>query len=86
MFHCRFADESDAQFITSNVMKVVVRGLEKFTNYSIQVLAYTRMGEGIRSRPIYVKTQQDRKWIAFITYRSKMIFECIRSLGWDIFI
>ena len=62
--HLKISDESDAQFITSKDLKVVIRGLEKFTNYSIQVLAYTRMGEGIRSRPIYVMTQQDRKYFS----------------------
>ncbi|XP_064651143.1 cell adhesion molecule DSCAM-like isoform X4 [Lineus longissimus] len=52
-------DESDAQFVTSKELKVVIQGLEKYTNYSVQVLAYTRTGEGVRSRPIHVRTQQD---------------------------
>ncbi|XP_074653669.1 cell adhesion molecule Dscam1-like [Tubulanus polymorphus] len=52
-------DESDAQFVVSKELKVILQGLEKFTNYSLQVLAYTRMGEGVRCRPLYIRTLQD---------------------------
>ncbi|XP_013413706.1 Down syndrome cell adhesion molecule homolog, partial [Lingula anatina] len=52
-------DESDAQVITTKNINADIHGLEKFTNYSLQVLAYTRMGEGVRSAPIYVRTEQD---------------------------
>ena len=38
-------------------------GLRKFTNYSIQVLAYTRRGEGVRSPAIYVSTQPDSTYL-----------------------
>ncbi|KAG7252613.1 hypothetical protein CRUP_000589, partial [Coryphaenoides rupestris] len=33
--------------------------LEKYTNYSIQVLAFTRAGDGVRSEQIYVRTKED---------------------------
>ncbi|PVD26143.1 hypothetical protein C0Q70_13812 [Pomacea canaliculata] len=52
-------DESDANFVTSSRLEVILYSLERYTNYSIQVLAYTRKGEGVRSDPIYVTTQQD---------------------------
>ncbi|GFR74893.1 down syndrome cell adhesion molecule [Elysia marginata] len=52
-------DESDANFQTSPHLEIVLFGLEKFTNYSVQVLAYTRKGEGVRSAPVYVTTQED---------------------------
>ncbi|XP_059143240.1 cell adhesion molecule DSCAM-like [Physella acuta] len=52
-------DESDANFQTSSQLEIVLFGLEKFTNYSIQVLAYTRKGEGVRSTPVYVRTRED---------------------------
>ena len=35
--------------------------LEKYTNYSIQVLAFTRAGDGVRSEQIYVRTKEDGK-------------------------
>uniref|UniRef100_A0A8B9RJX7 Down syndrome cell adhesion molecule a n=1 Tax=Astyanax mexicanus TaxID=7994 RepID=A0A8B9RJX7_ASTMX len=34
-------------------------GLEKYTNYSIQVLAFTRAGDGVRSEAIYTRTKED---------------------------
>lgn len=45
--------------MTSSRLEVILYSLERYTNYSIQVLAYTRKGEGVRSDPIYVTTQQD---------------------------
>ncbi|XP_071439149.1 cell adhesion molecule Dscam2-like [Hetaerina americana] len=38
---------------------VVVHGLEKFSNYSIQVLAYTRVGDGVASPPMFCVTEED---------------------------
>ncbi|XP_070184378.1 cell adhesion molecule DSCAM-like, partial [Littorina saxatilis] len=52
-------DESDANFVTSSRLEVILYNLQRYTNYSIQVLAYTRKGEGVRSEPIYIITQQD---------------------------
>lgn len=36
-----------------------LHALDKYTNYSVRVLAYTRIGEGIQSSPIYCLTEQD---------------------------
>lgn len=36
-----------------------LHALDKFTNYSVRVLAYTRIGEGIQSSPVYCLTEQD---------------------------
>ncbi|CAH1795907.1 unnamed protein product [Owenia fusiformis] len=52
-------DESDANMIISTKLTAALYGLQKFTNYSIEVLAFTRRGEGVRSNPIYVVTHQD---------------------------
>lgn len=40
-------------------MKTVLSGLGKYTNYSIQVLGYTRVGDGMKSNPIYCLTNED---------------------------
>lgn len=53
------SDESDGLSITTGQLSSVVHGLQKFSNYSVQVLAYTHVGDGTRSSPIYVMTQQD---------------------------
>lgn len=33
--------------------------LDKYTNYSISVLAYTAAGDGVPSNPVYCRTKQD---------------------------
>lgn len=37
--------------------------LEKYTNYSISVLAFTSAGDGVVSNPVYCRTLQDGKTI-----------------------
>lgn len=36
-------------------------GLEKYTNYSIQIRAFTRAGDGVRSEQIYTRTKEDSR-------------------------
>ena len=43
-------------------------GLEKYTNYSIQVLAFTRAGDGVRSEQIYTRTKEDGRSKASRSY------------------
>lgn len=38
-----------------------LHGLQKFTNYSIKVLAYTSAGDGVVSDILYCCTEEDRK-------------------------
>lgn len=49
-------DETDATTIVTKKLGVTLVGLRKYTNYSIQLLAYTRVGEGVASPPIHVMT------------------------------
>lgn len=42
-------------------MTMTLAALRKYTNYSIQVLAYTRVGDGVSSRTIYCRTKEDGK-------------------------
>ncbi|XP_066139979.1 cell adhesion molecule Dscam2 isoform X2 [Euwallacea fornicatus] len=37
----------------------VITGLRKFTNYSLQVLAFTKVGDGLMSIPHYCQTEED---------------------------
>lgn len=41
-------------------LETALHNLEKFTNYSIRILAYTRVGDGVKSLPIYCHTAEDR--------------------------
>lgn len=45
----------------TTALTTVITGLRKFTNYSIQVLAHTRMGDGIFSQPFFCSTEEDGK-------------------------
>ena len=49
------------QNITTTRERVELRGMEKFTNYSVQVLAYTQAGDGVRSSVLYIQTKEDSK-------------------------
>lgn len=57
------------QNITTTREQVELRGLEKFTNYSVQVLAYTQAGDGVRSNVLYIQTREDREY----THKTKKI-------------
>ncbi|XP_050665035.1 cell adhesion molecule Dscam2 isoform X2 [Leptidea sinapis] len=39
--------------------ETILHGLQKFTNYSMEVLATTNGGDGVRSAPIHCQTEQD---------------------------
>lgn len=45
---------------TSNI-ETFLHALQKATNYSMRVLAYTSVGDGISSVPIYCATEEDGK-------------------------
>lgn len=49
----------EMQNITTIREQVELKGLEKFTNYSVQVLAYTQAGDGVRSNVLYIQTRED---------------------------
>lgn len=38
---------------------VLLGGLQKYTTYSLQVLAFTQMGDGPPSNPILLRTKED---------------------------
>ena len=48
---------------TVTVKTAELDGLEKYTNYSIKVLATTMKGDGPPSEPITVSTDQDSKYM-----------------------
>lgn len=40
-------------------LTTVITGLRKFTNYSLQVLAFTKVGDGVFTTPTYCQTDED---------------------------
>ena len=55
------ADETGQMVLTTerDTHSRKILGLLKFTNYSVQVLARTQVGDGVASAPIYVQTRND---------------------------
>lgn len=49
----------DIRNVTTSQPSLELDSLEKYTNYSIQVLAFTNAGDGVRSEQIYVRTKED---------------------------
>ncbi|KZC04295.1 Down syndrome cell adhesion molecule-like protein Dscam2, partial [Dufourea novaeangliae] len=52
-------ETSKSEMIT-NAFTVAIHGLGKYTNYSVQVLALTRAGDGVASTPFYCVTKEDQ--------------------------
>ena len=53
------SDELESVTVTMPGQSAMLKNLCKFTNYSIQVLAFTRAGDGVVSEPLFVTTQPD---------------------------
>lgn len=51
--------DNTAQSKMTKSLTTVLHGLLKYTNYSIQVLAFTHVGEGLRSVKSYCRTKED---------------------------
>ncbi|XP_046745786.1 Down syndrome cell adhesion molecule-like protein Dscam2 isoform X2 [Diprion similis] len=43
----------------TTALTVVMHGLERYTNYSVQAVAFTRAGDGVPSTPLYCLTEED---------------------------
>ncbi|XP_065334249.1 cell adhesion molecule Dscam2-like isoform X1 [Cloeon dipterum] len=51
--------DSSAQSKMTKSLTTMLHGLLKYTNYSIQVLSFTHVGEGVRSSKIFCRTKED---------------------------
>ncbi|XP_047119733.1 Down syndrome cell adhesion molecule-like protein Dscam2 [Schistocerca piceifrons] len=52
-------DDNTKDTKITSASETILHGLKKYTNYSMQVLAYTSGGDGVRSPPIHCQTEQD---------------------------
>ncbi|GLG97350.1 Down syndrome cell adhesion molecule-like protein Dscam2, partial [Gryllus bimaculatus] len=43
----------------TTALTTVLHGLMKYTNYSVEILAFTRIGDGVRSSRTYCRTKED---------------------------
>ncbi|XP_073989889.1 Down syndrome cell adhesion molecule 1 isoform X41 [Rhodnius prolixus] len=53
-----YDEKSKDSKITSS-SETIIHGLKKYTNYSMQILAFTAGGDGVRTTPIRCQTEQD---------------------------
>ncbi|XP_050450848.1 cell adhesion molecule Dscam2-like isoform X3 [Cataglyphis hispanica] len=53
------AESTKPELKNTNALTVMIHGLEKYMNYSVQVLASTRAGDGVASSPLYCVTEED---------------------------
>ncbi|GIY08903.1 down syndrome cell adhesion molecule-like protein 1 homolog, partial [Caerostris extrusa] len=51
--------EDQEVVVTAPEKETLLKSLEKFTNYSISVLAFTGRGDGVLSEPVHCKTMED---------------------------
>lgn len=49
----------DVETRKTTAQTIVLTNLRKYTNYSMQVLGYTRMGDGVLSSPTFCQTEAD---------------------------
>lgn len=61
MMHSLFTDETKRHYKKTASSDTVLHGLKKYTNYTMQVLATTAGGDGVRSVPIHCQTEPDGK-------------------------
>ncbi|XP_068892720.1 cell adhesion molecule Dscam2 isoform X3 [Tenebrio molitor] len=52
-------DNDEVETRKTTALTTVITGLRKFTNYSLQVLAFTKVGEGVFALPTYCQTEED---------------------------
>ncbi|KAG7198654.1 hypothetical protein KM043_006011 [Ampulex compressa] len=52
-------ESTKTEMKTTNALTLVIHDLQKYTNYSVQVLATTRAGDGVASAPLYCVTHED---------------------------
>jgi len=54
--------ETDPEVVKSTNQYVTIENLRKYTNYTVWVLAYTKVGDGMKTKPFYCRTHEDGKW------------------------
>lgn len=55
-----FSQEKEVQTVKTTNQYLTVENLDKYTNYTIWVLAYTKVGDGVQTKPFSCRTNEDR--------------------------
>lgn len=51
--------EKDPHTAKTTNQYLTIENLHKFTNYTVWVLAYTKVGDGVKTKPFYCTTHED---------------------------
>lgn len=54
---------TSAEIKRTSSTETYLHALHKYTNYSIQALAFTNAGEGVMSNPLFCTTEEDGNFI-----------------------
>jgi hypothetical protein len=60
-FHFSVIHIASSEVKRTSSVETYLHGLLKYTNYSVRLLAYTSVGDGVVSDPAYCSTEQDGK-------------------------
>lgn len=67
-------DEQETKVTTS--LKTTIQSLRKYTNYSISVLAFTSVGDGVRSPLVFCCTEEDGMYHQYLY----VLYHCTSSV------
>lgn len=59
--------EKEIHIVKSNNQYLTVENLKKYTNYSVWVLAFTKMGDGVKSNQFFCRTYEDGECMTYIS-------------------
>lgn len=54
-----YEKNTEMHVVKSNNQYLTVENLKKYTNYSVWVLAYTKVGDGVKTKQLYCRTYED---------------------------
>lgn len=57
--------------VNVNFLEAEIKGLEFFTKYEIRVLAFTIVGDGNISQPVFCLTDEDGKLILYLEHNAQ---------------
>lgn len=65
--------EKEMHVVKSNNQYLTVENLKKYTNYSVWVLAYTKVGDGVKTKQLFCRTYEDGNMVFYIHVNSIFI-------------
>ena len=65
----------------SSTRNKVITGLDEYTEYEFQVLAYTSVGDGPNSSIKYERTKEDGKELIKLDYQNTTLYVVVTLLG-----